>query len=320
MEKKYLVRGVLLLLCLIVIYPYLLDLFMGAYIERMKFCIDPTTRGTFGDMYGVLNAFLSGLAILGIVFTLYWEKQKEIEKQKEEDYNRLFYLASLSKEVTHILKSYKSSLQSFKAELFENPLVIPQLHLSTDYKRIRLISKKIDQEQYFLTYNRQLKSDGILAYFHATTITYKMLIQENKLRGRNELEDNQRKKNLATKLLHLENQLKNYSDSEDIDEKNKSSIRAILTSLGTIDKTDLLQVFSYVSQTESFVNLIASDENKFDFETDLRLAIDELRKSKEKIENGNVSILPRVEKLMQHIDDYLELNDTIRMKLKNYLK
>lgn len=45
--------------------------------------IDVGDRGTFGDMFGGLNALFSGLAFVGIIFTIYMQR-KEFELQREE--------------------------------------------------------------------------------------------------------------------------------------------------------------------------------------------------------------------------------------------
>lgn len=40
-------------------------------------------RGTFGDMFGAINALFSGLAFLGVIITIYLQK-RELEYQRKE--------------------------------------------------------------------------------------------------------------------------------------------------------------------------------------------------------------------------------------------
>ena len=45
--------------------------------------LDPNVRGTFGDMFGSVNAIYSGLAFAGIIFTILLQR-KELRYQREE--------------------------------------------------------------------------------------------------------------------------------------------------------------------------------------------------------------------------------------------
>lgn len=45
--------------------------------------LDPTERGTIGDMFGSINALFSGLALAGIILTIYLQR-KELKFQGEE--------------------------------------------------------------------------------------------------------------------------------------------------------------------------------------------------------------------------------------------
>jgi hypothetical protein len=45
--------------------------------------LEPTERGTFGDMFGSVNALFSGLALAGIILTILLQR-KELKLQREE--------------------------------------------------------------------------------------------------------------------------------------------------------------------------------------------------------------------------------------------
>lgn len=55
-----------------------------------KFIDDPTNQGTFGDMFGAVNALFSGLAFAGLIATLLYQREelklqrKELNEQKLE--------------------------------------------------------------------------------------------------------------------------------------------------------------------------------------------------------------------------------------------
>ncbi len=336
MEKKYLIRGVLsvlLLLFLIAIYPYLLDLFMGAYIERMKFCIDPTTRGTFGDMYGVLNAFLSGLAILGIVFTLYWEKVQEEKKQNwekaqeekkqiEDDENRLTYLVAVIQEINVILADYKSGLDGFYSALSSVPFVIPVLRVSSVHKRIKQVTKKLDEEQYYLAYKRRLDlgSNSIIIFFSGTPTLYVQLSHTIEFIGSKTKADYSRKLEFGNCLNQLVYLLRNFPQPH-IVQKQRESIENLLIRFDNInDKSDLLQIFEcLVPRMEKFINSELDNRDQSSLEDDYRPIIESLKRDKSNIENQNKEILTSVAKLSIGITAYLEENNNLISLLNRYL-
>ena len=65
--RKIITSGIIVLILLLYFYPYIIDTIMCHYLDKYEFSNQPSDRGTFGDMYGALNSFLSGLAVLGIV-------------------------------------------------------------------------------------------------------------------------------------------------------------------------------------------------------------------------------------------------------------
>lgn len=65
----------------VIVTLVIFGLWIGTYfLLRGK---DPTVRGTFGDMFGSINALFSGLALAGIILTILLQR-KELKLQREE--------------------------------------------------------------------------------------------------------------------------------------------------------------------------------------------------------------------------------------------
>jgi len=68
-------------------HPELIALFLVILLWGSSFFLlkvpDEVTRGTFGDMFGAVNALFSGLAFIGIIYTIYLQKE-ELRLQREE--------------------------------------------------------------------------------------------------------------------------------------------------------------------------------------------------------------------------------------------
>lgn len=76
------------------------------------FLVDVDKRGTFGDMFGVTNAFFSGLAFGGVIYAIILQK-RELELQRKE-----------LKDTREVLKDQKQQLEAqnttLKKQNFEN--------------------------------------------------------------------------------------------------------------------------------------------------------------------------------------------------------
>jgi len=56
---------------------------LGAWVLTPVFLLPREDHGTFGDMYGAVNALFSGLAFAGIIYTV-WLQRKELQLQRRE--------------------------------------------------------------------------------------------------------------------------------------------------------------------------------------------------------------------------------------------
>ena len=77
-----------------------------------KFIDDPITQGTFGDMFGAVNALFSGLAFAGLIVTLLYQKE-ELKLQREE-------LAQTREELKGQRTEFEEQNKTMKRQRFEN--------------------------------------------------------------------------------------------------------------------------------------------------------------------------------------------------------
>ena len=77
-----------------------------------KFIDDPTDQGTFGDMFGAVNALFSGLAFAGLIVTLLYQKE-ELKLQREE-------LAQTREELKGQREEFEEQNKTMKRQRFEN--------------------------------------------------------------------------------------------------------------------------------------------------------------------------------------------------------
>lgn len=73
-----------------------------------------TNRGEFGDKFGAINSLFSGLAFLGLIITLLFQKE-ELELQRQE-------LSETRKELEGQKKEFEEQNKTIKYQRFENTL------------------------------------------------------------------------------------------------------------------------------------------------------------------------------------------------------
>lgn len=77
-----------------------------------KYIDEPTNRGTFGDMFGAVNALFSGLAFAGLITTLLYQRD-ELKLQRKE--------LSLTRQELNAQKlEFQEQNKTFKCQRFEN--------------------------------------------------------------------------------------------------------------------------------------------------------------------------------------------------------
>ena len=75
---------------------------------------DPNVRGTFGDMFGAINALFSGLAFAGLIITLIMQHE-ELGYQRQE-------ITQTNEELGAQRKVFESQTTTMKIQRFENTL------------------------------------------------------------------------------------------------------------------------------------------------------------------------------------------------------
>lgn len=77
-----------------------------------EFINEPTKQGTFGDMFGAVNALFSGLAFAGLIITLLYQRE-ELKLQREE-------LQETRKELKGQREEFEEQNKTMKRQRFEN--------------------------------------------------------------------------------------------------------------------------------------------------------------------------------------------------------
>lgn len=77
-----------------------------------KFINEPSNQGTFGDMFGAVNALFSGLAFAGLIITLLYQRE-ELKLQREE-------LQETRKELKGQREEFEEQNKTMKRQRFEN--------------------------------------------------------------------------------------------------------------------------------------------------------------------------------------------------------
>ena len=90
------------------------NLHLGSFILLFTTSWDKDERGTFGDMFGAVNALFSGLAFAGLIVTLIMQHE-ELGLQREE-------LAQTNDELAAQREEFAAQTKTMKIQRFENTL------------------------------------------------------------------------------------------------------------------------------------------------------------------------------------------------------
>lgn len=89
----------------------ILLLFLLSWLCIDSFITDPQTRGTFGDKFGAVNSLFSGLAVAGLIYTIYLQKE-ELRLQREE-------LQQTREEMSRQTKEFDEQNKTLQIQRFE---------------------------------------------------------------------------------------------------------------------------------------------------------------------------------------------------------
>ena len=141
---------------------------------------DKLGRGTYGDMYGALNTFFSGIAFLGLLVTIgvqiYIHKKErsiDIKKQDRAFRDSLHYIRCLFIDAIGITNNHKESFEILIANKEKNIFNNDGLKVGSFISRLNTITEKIDQEKYFIAYRNFFNDYDIIPVFEYFTIIQK---------------------------------------------------------------------------------------------------------------------------------------------------
>lgn len=152
---------------------------------------DKLGRGTYGDMYGALNTFFSGIAFLGLLVTIgvqiyihNEERKNDNEKRDEERINNqnkqnktfqdsLHYINCLFIDAIGITNNHKESFEIFIANKEKNVFNNDGFKVGSFVSRLNTITEKIDQEKYFIAYRNFFNDYDIIPVFENFTMIQK---------------------------------------------------------------------------------------------------------------------------------------------------
>ncbi|MGX7686439.1 hypothetical protein ACWA1C_04680 [Flectobacillus roseus] len=296
--KPILLLTIPAILILVVTFPRVLESFMSSVciVENSQFTNED--RGTFGDMYGVLNSFLSGLSIIGIVLTLYWDKKQEVDKEEKANIDRMSYLYSVCQKANAMLQQYQLAFTRFNEKLNENPFNIPQIKVGSSTEILKIINEKIDQEAYFHSYKSFYNDEQILDLFnHYSSIEVKVrMTLEDIEKGTNY--DYERRKQLLLNFDTRIGELRGWAQNPIKDDFIQLA-RSIISSFDKLDvesKSDAWIIYNTLSEPiKDYLNMPYSNNNDF---------IEAWRVIKNQvfqIEENNKELVPTTESYNRHI-------------------
>lgn len=154
-------------------YPFLIKSHLTGLNQKRE----DITIGSYGDMYGGLNAFVSGLAFLGLLITIgvqlwlyYRQEQSKKEEKIEVAFNKLIYLDFLVKQSLSEIKVFKAGINDLiNHNSFMEKTVTPlNCTDSIEYNKINHIVNEIDQEVFFTAYyQKNNKKTDLITLFES---------------------------------------------------------------------------------------------------------------------------------------------------------
>ena len=205
---------------------------------------DKLGRGTYGDMYGALNTFFSGLAFIGLIVTIavqiYLHEKENKSKKADEDIKekrKLIYLENLVHRSTLFTNETIKNIRDFNILIENNPNEIPKIK-QVPINEINIIVNKLNQEKIFNAYISQIQTNEIneiFAFFTVILGSYNSFIYslqesikfdaERKINCSNHI--NETVDELKKVILFLEKQSQNNTDDLDFFVNQKIIINSL---------------------------------------------------------------------------------------------
>lgn len=264
--KPILLLTIPAILILVVTFPSVLEYFMSSVCIADNSQFTNEDRGTFGDMYGVLNSFLSGLSIIGIVLTLYWDKKQEVDKERKVNIDRMSYLYSVCQKTNRMLEEYQLAFKKFNEELNQNPFNIPKIRVGSSTEILKVINEKIDQEAYFHSYKSFYDDEQILDLFnHYASIGVKVKMTLEDIE-KGTINDCERRKQLLLNFDATIGELRGRAQNNIMDDFTKlaGSIIRSFDNLDVQSKSDAWIIYNILSEPiKGYLTLSGSKNEDF---------------------------------------------------------
>lgn len=114
----------------------------GTYLRYKFLALGTEHRGTFGDMFGVINSLFSGIALAGIIFTAFLQiielrlqrkelslTRKEFQKQSEEfnAQNRILSIQRFENSFFQMLTMHNQLVEKIEFQEKKGKMLFPSL-------------------------------------------------------------------------------------------------------------------------------------------------------------------------------------------------
>ena len=142
-------------------------------------------RGTFGDMFGLLNAIFSGLALLGVVYSIIEDKDRARKERLQVQKDKIAFLSGIlikANIISNLIVTYYKSLleQEYKNLTDFDDLILYTDTLKFQVNQLNKLISGLNEEEYFLAYIENI-SDRSSSYFKRTTYTFQLFETLNEL-------------------------------------------------------------------------------------------------------------------------------------------
>lgn len=123
-------------------------------------------RGTFGDMYGLLNTVFSGIALLGVVYTIYEEKEKIRGERLQSQKDKIAYFSGVLTRTALVTDKFinyyevATNIDLDKEEDYTYFIGAPR-DFMVDNSQLEKLVNSFNREEYFLAYLENINTKNV---------------------------------------------------------------------------------------------------------------------------------------------------------------
>lgn len=144
-------------------------LWILSWILLMTYLPDQTIRGQFGDMFGAVNSLFSGLALCGVVYTIFLQ----YESNKTAEYQFKF---------NHLIDIVNRQVDTFNNRIIEFSFTHPEkssIKFDTAIEYYRTISTNEEDLTNFIAINKEIIFSIIPFIFQSNKFVYELINEES---------------------------------------------------------------------------------------------------------------------------------------------